>query len=307
MFVPHAHVACDRICGSLKRFVACCLNPRTWTEAAVMASNENAPCAHCSKVGAPVRCSQCKCVYYCDRECQRQHWKSHKRACKEKASGSASGAAAPLSGAAASARAEPAQPSPVSAAGAGIGAVAGEKPSAAAVALPQDLLDIADAAWALEAEENFAEAVDKYGEAIKALEARVGDEPEGAEDRRSLALLCTMRATANLRAIWKAREVNKQSGADPELRRRAMRANVDSSRAAEADTQNAEAWLRKGQAALGMSATQQRSKDAFWCMQKAAGMPSLPAHLQHEVSQWLSISRKTLDSQTEMPPGCPQA
>ena len=40
------------------------------------------PCAHCGKVGAPVRCSRCK-VGYCNRECQTADWKAHKKKCKK--------------------------------------------------------------------------------------------------------------------------------------------------------------------------------------------------------------------------------
>eukprot|EP00462_Mataza_sp_D1_P018041 CAMPEP_0175137980 /NCGR_PEP_ID=MMETSP0087-20121206/10098_1 /TAXON_ID=136419 /ORGANISM="Unknown Unknown, Strain D1" /LENGTH=214 /DNA_ID=CAMNT_0016420839 /DNA_START=9 /DNA_END=650 /DNA_ORIENTATION=- len=42
-------------------------------------------CGFCSKVlpaeGSRCKCSRCKAVYYCDRECQRKHWKVHKATC----------------------------------------------------------------------------------------------------------------------------------------------------------------------------------------------------------------------------------
>ena len=40
-------------------------------------------CKNCLKDGTGFeRCSKCKCVRYCSRECQRAHWKrSHKKVC----------------------------------------------------------------------------------------------------------------------------------------------------------------------------------------------------------------------------------
>jgi hypothetical protein len=42
-------------------------------------------CARCGKPGATgmLRCSKCKSVRYCSRECQRSDWKQHKERCKE--------------------------------------------------------------------------------------------------------------------------------------------------------------------------------------------------------------------------------
>jgi hypothetical protein len=28
------------------------------------------------------RCSGCRCVFYCGKECQKEHWKEHKEMCK---------------------------------------------------------------------------------------------------------------------------------------------------------------------------------------------------------------------------------
>ena len=39
-------------------------------------------CAFCGKKDAPQRCSRCKSVCYCGRECQVGHWKAHKAGCK---------------------------------------------------------------------------------------------------------------------------------------------------------------------------------------------------------------------------------
>ena len=48
--------------------------------------NNEAPaklCSKCSKKSdALVKCRDCKCVWYCDKECQNKHWKEHKIECK---------------------------------------------------------------------------------------------------------------------------------------------------------------------------------------------------------------------------------
>jgi hypothetical protein len=38
-------------------------------------------CAFCKKTEPPMRCSRCKSIFYCDRQCQRAHWRRHKREC----------------------------------------------------------------------------------------------------------------------------------------------------------------------------------------------------------------------------------
>lgn len=38
-------------------------------------------CSTCGEEGAPKKCSKCKAVQYCDRECQRLHWFMHKKSC----------------------------------------------------------------------------------------------------------------------------------------------------------------------------------------------------------------------------------
>ena len=41
-------------------------------------------CFYCGKTGKMKRCPQCKCAYYCSRECQAAAWNSgHKTACKQ--------------------------------------------------------------------------------------------------------------------------------------------------------------------------------------------------------------------------------
>jgi len=40
------------------------------------------PCGFCGAL-AEVKCSTCKSVYYCDRNCQKRHWKQHKTGCKQ--------------------------------------------------------------------------------------------------------------------------------------------------------------------------------------------------------------------------------
>ena len=38
-------------------------------------------CLTCDKKGIEKKCSKCKSVYFCDRECQRKAWKTHKKHC----------------------------------------------------------------------------------------------------------------------------------------------------------------------------------------------------------------------------------
>ena len=47
--------------------------------------NENLSgnCGFCGAL-ASVKCSSCKSVFYCDRNCQKRHWKEHKSFCKSK-------------------------------------------------------------------------------------------------------------------------------------------------------------------------------------------------------------------------------
>ena len=42
----------------------------------------NKPCGHCGKPEGKQRCSRCKVVYYCGRECQQADWKEHKKTCQ---------------------------------------------------------------------------------------------------------------------------------------------------------------------------------------------------------------------------------
>lgn len=51
------------------------------------------PCSTCSEEKAPKKCSKCKAVQYCDRECQRLHWFLHKKACARLGSSNGSNAA----------------------------------------------------------------------------------------------------------------------------------------------------------------------------------------------------------------------
>ena len=39
-------------------------------------------CLGCGRAGAPDRCSGCKAVYFCARECQRSAWPGHREQCK---------------------------------------------------------------------------------------------------------------------------------------------------------------------------------------------------------------------------------
>jgi len=46
---------------------------------------ESNDCAQCGQAAATARCTRCKTVFYCDRECQKAHWKTHKKECGQKA------------------------------------------------------------------------------------------------------------------------------------------------------------------------------------------------------------------------------
>ena len=39
-------------------------------------------CKECSKIGRLFKCSRCKDVYYCSKECQKKDWKLHKIICE---------------------------------------------------------------------------------------------------------------------------------------------------------------------------------------------------------------------------------
>lgn len=45
--------------------------------------NTTNPCFVCRKSIAAQKCSRCKIVYYCNKECQESHWKFHKLWCKQ--------------------------------------------------------------------------------------------------------------------------------------------------------------------------------------------------------------------------------
>jgi hypothetical protein len=38
-------------------------------------------CGHCKKPNCIQKCSRCKKVYYCTKECQKSHWTEHKKVC----------------------------------------------------------------------------------------------------------------------------------------------------------------------------------------------------------------------------------
>uniref|UniRef100_A0A8D8VIP2 Ankyrin repeat and MYND domain-containing protein 2 n=2 Tax=Cacopsylla melanoneura TaxID=428564 RepID=A0A8D8VIP2_9HEMI len=44
-------------------------------------ADDTQPCATCAEESATKKCSKCKVVRYCDRECQRLHWFIHKKEC----------------------------------------------------------------------------------------------------------------------------------------------------------------------------------------------------------------------------------
>lgn len=44
-------------------------------------TSDDTPCVTCAEPQAYKKCSKCKAVQYCDRECQRLHWFIHKKEC----------------------------------------------------------------------------------------------------------------------------------------------------------------------------------------------------------------------------------
>jgi len=156
---------------------------------------------------------------------------------------------------------------------------------------------------------DFLAAIDKYGAAIQALEALVGEEPDGNDARRALSVLCTNRAMAGLQVVRRAQEANKSAlGASlpKELRAVVMRASIDASRATELDGDNAKAWLRKGQALLLMSSMQQRASESVKALERARVCPGLTDTVRKDVDRWLAVARRSFDEQTPMPENCPQ-
>lgn len=152
-------------------------------------------------------------------------------------------------------------------------------------------------------------AIEGYGAAIKLFEALHSDEPERGEERKPLAVLYTNRAQCHLQIISREQAGKKCDPGTPlpqELRKHAMKANVDASNATELDDANAKAWLRKGQALLWMSALQQRAKQSVDALVCARDSPTLPAAMKPEVAKWLKYARMMFDNQTDMPENCPQ-
>ena len=43
--------------------------------------DDSGPCPACGKI-ATTKCTGCKLVYYCNRNCQKKDWKLHKSSCK---------------------------------------------------------------------------------------------------------------------------------------------------------------------------------------------------------------------------------
>lgn len=157
--------------------------------------------------------------------------------------------------------------------------------------------------------DDFQGAIELYGRTIKALEASVGSEPTEAADRKALAILYTNRSMAALQIIRRTQAGKKcgpQMPLPADLRRLAMRANVDASNALDLDEDNPKAWLRKGQALLWMSALPQRAKESMQALERARDNPRLPASMKPEVAQWHGWAKRAFNEQTPMHESCPQ-
>ncbi|EDW80035.1 uncharacterized protein Dwil_GK12277 [Drosophila willistoni] len=60
--------------------------------------DESSYCSTCGQEKPDKKCSKCKAVQYCDRECQRLHWFMHKKSCPRLLAASQAGAAATAAG-----------------------------------------------------------------------------------------------------------------------------------------------------------------------------------------------------------------
>lgn len=47
----------------------------------IQAKMDARACGHCSRINAELRCSRCRLVSYCARDCQKADWKKHKKRC----------------------------------------------------------------------------------------------------------------------------------------------------------------------------------------------------------------------------------
>ena len=56
--------------------------PAQWSSAPVPPLDDH-HCALCGKGGAKSKCSDCRQVSYCSRDCQKAHWKTHKSVCTQ--------------------------------------------------------------------------------------------------------------------------------------------------------------------------------------------------------------------------------
>jgi len=200
--------------------------------------------------------------------------------------------------------------SPVCAASVGVAADAAKREDAGDAAA--DIVtweDIKAEGTKLYMADDYAGAASKYGSAIEALERACGGSPTEDNDLRSLAILYTNRAACNLQIVKRAQEKKRcrpGQTLEPNLRRLAMLANVDASRATDLDPENAKAWLRRGQALLWSSAMQHRAKEAERCLEVAQKSSKLPASMKKEVQLWMKLARNTFNEQTDMPANCPQ-
>jgi len=153
----------------------------------------------------------------------------------------------------------------------------------------------------------FVEAVNYYSRAIKSIESVHTDEPEDEGIRKSLSILYTNRAMANLSRCkeslngkpFNPKEIPK------EARAMVMKANADSSTACDLDKTNAKAFFRKGQALLWLSGLPQRAKEAIEVLETALSLPLTPS-VKTDVENWLEYAKNRLDETTNMPENCKQ-
>ena len=65
----------------------CCYNYSIASRVAVEGWNKVCGRPGCNKDSCAMKCSKCRVIYYCGRECQTKDWKAHKRVCAQMAMG----------------------------------------------------------------------------------------------------------------------------------------------------------------------------------------------------------------------------
>lgn len=77
--IEYEYIACSALCADKQRKIT---NKYPVTRLLKKSLKSLRVCAWCTSYSSPtLRCSLCKLVYYCDKQCQKLHWKKHKKVC----------------------------------------------------------------------------------------------------------------------------------------------------------------------------------------------------------------------------------